>query len=155
MKLLNRARAREPSARVVHRARALDRARVRALVHARGHSALHHFVGVELRCLTAAVSADTDRSMGPLSCAVALALLFPAGDAVSTVPSPRQQEYSECASRCLDFWMSACKARVFRDGSALTFRLDRNLALSAMLMARCHPGRGSEEPLFAGEAPRA
>ena len=54
-----------------------------------------------------------------------------------------------------DDLVRAGKARVFRDGSALTFRLDRNLALSAMLMARCHPGRGSQEPLFAGEAPRA
>jgi 8-oxo-dGTP pyrophosphatase MutT (NUDIX family) len=49
----------------------------------------------------------------------------------------------------------AGKARVFRDGSALTFRLDRNLALSAAFIARCHPGRGGGEPLFAGEAPRA
>ena len=54
-----------------------------------------------------------------------------------------------------DDLVRAGKARVFRDGSALTFRMDRNLALSAMLMARCHPGRGSQEPLFAGEAPRA
>ncbi len=47
------------------------------------------------------------------------------------------------------------KARVFSDGTKLTFRLDRNLALSAMLIARCHPGRGGQEPLFAGEAARA
>ena len=40
-----------------------------------------------------------------------------------------------------DDLVRAGKARVFRDGSALTFRLDRNLALSAMLMARCHPPR--------------
>ena len=50
--------------------------------------------------------------------------------------------------RDVDSLVRAGKARVFRDGGALTFRLDRNLALSAMLMARCHPGRGSEEPLF-------
>ena len=47
-----------------------------------------------------------------------------------------------------DDLVRAGKARVFRDGSALTFRLDRNLALSAMLMARCHPGRGLPQPTF-------
>lgn len=58
--------------------------------------------------------------------------------------------------RDVDSLVRAGKARVFRDGSALTFRLDRNLALSAMLIARCHPGRGQPlAGLFGGEAPRA
>ena len=49
----------------------------------------------------------------------------------------------------------AGKGRIFRDGSKISFRLDMNLKCAAQYIARCHPGRVSEEPLFAGEAPRA